>query len=159
MKTLIVYATKYGSTVDCAARLRDKLAGGAELHNLKTSPDVPIDSYDTIVVASPVYAGRLLKPVYPFFERYRAKLLEKPLGIFLCCGTDRLKPEKALRANIDEAFVEHAKVLGQFGGEFRKKGMSLPDRLMLWLAFLKTGLPHPDFKPEEIDKFAKRLEK
>ena len=55
MKTLILYATKYGSTKQCASLLSDKLPGTIAVHQI--NEHVALSQFDRIIVAVPFVWG------------------------------------------------------------------------------------------------------
>lgn len=129
MKTLIVYATKYGTTQKCAQTLAEALPGGAELFPLgQTAPQ--LDAYDAIIIGSPIYIGMVQKPVKEFCSCHKDSLLQKKLGVFLCNST---RPEDIARVfseNFDSDLLQHAAATGNFGGEMHREKMKLADKLI-----------------------------
>lgn len=61
MKTLILYATKYGSTKKCACLLAEKLPGQTEMKQIHE----PVDpmQFDQIIIGSPVRMGQVDKKI------------------------------------------------------------------------------------------------
>lgn len=130
MKILIAYASKNGTAATCANELKRHLSNqDVTLADLATvSPD-PME-YDLIVTGGSVRFGKLLAPLRRYWETYREQLLQKPIGLFFCCGYphdweyyhDTLLPED-LR---EKAFLSI-----YFGGTLRKDGLSFFDKMVV----------------------------
>lgn len=117
MKTLIAYATKYGGTKACAERIAEKLPGPTDLLEVAKGASVDLSPYDAVIVGSSVYMGKPRKDALAFCERYAGALLDKRLGLFLCCIQDLDKTvSQQLRLAFPQRLREHAQVLGALGG-------------------------------------------
>ncbi len=94
MKTLIVYSSKYGTTEKCAQRIQNQLGEGCDLVNLldKQTPDLA--AYDTIMLGSSIYAGKMRSDVVKLVSDQESVLRDKSFGVFLCCKDEG---EEALR--------------------------------------------------------------
>ncbi len=151
MKTLIVYGSKYGCTEECACLLRDEL-GETDLADVGRPHSVSLDAYDTVLIGSPVYIGKLDKNVIQFCNARLATLTEKRIGLFICAG----EPDKAieqLEAGFPKELVEVARAKGYFGYRIQLKKLSLLDQILL------TGVGkrrnEEDIRRGAIDDFAK----
>jgi len=83
MKVLIVYASKYGSTVDVAAAIAETLrvrGHAAHVHEAGTAP-AP-DGYDAAVIGSAIYVGSWLKAASAYLEAHAAALREVPVWLY-----------------------------------------------------------------------------
>lgn len=125
MHTLIAYATKYGATRECAERIAARLPGKASLADLDSGGAVDLAPYDQVVVGTSIYIGKPRKSAKAFCRRYEKELLQKPLGLFLCCIQDI---DKSVRTQMEVAFLKalltHAKAMEALGGvvDFTKLG-------------------------------------
>lgn len=54
MKTLILYATKYGATEACARLLAQNLEGEVQIINIKQA-DIDLRKYDRVILGSSIY--------------------------------------------------------------------------------------------------------
>src|SRR5665647_1152180 len=109
MKTLIVYASKTGTTKKCATYLYDKIKKDKEavlLDLSKNAEDVSI--YDTVIIGSPIRAGKIQKSVKNFMEKYQNILKDKDLYIFFCCASDETFA-KYITDNIPQMLIDSAK--------------------------------------------------
>ena len=117
-KTLIIYASKYGTTETCASLLQKHLKDGAVLQNLAQQPKADLDAYDTVVLGGAVYAGRANGKLRRFCSANEQALLSKRLGLFLCMMEEGDGAVKQLEQNYSQALREKALVMDYFGGEF-----------------------------------------
>jgi len=85
LRTLIAYRTKYGTAAACARILLEKIGGDTVLADLADVRDVNVREYDVVLVGGSIYAGKVQRTVVSFCERNRPALLQRRVGIFLCC--------------------------------------------------------------------------
>ena len=89
IKSLVVYASKYGSTREVAQAIADGL--GADIAAASTHPDVR--PYDLIVIGSPIYGGEYLDSLVEFIRVNRTYLAERKVAAFITAAADmRLNP-------------------------------------------------------------------
>ena len=77
MKTLIIYASKTGTTEKCAGILGQNLKNSTII-NLATIQNESIDKYDLIIIGSPIRMGMIDKRVKKFISKnfnYSKKIL------------------------------------------------------------------------------------
>jgi menaquinone-dependent protoporphyrinogen oxidase len=137
LKTLIAYRTKYGTAAACARLLLEKIGGDTALADLADARDVNVRDYDVVLVGGSIYAGKLQRSVVSFCERNRAALLQRRVGIFLCClyrGEDALMQ---MQAAFPDWLLVHAFARVLPGGEIHYDRLTLLDRLLV------RGVPHP----------------
>lgn len=135
MKTLVLYATKYGSSREAAKMIADAL-GGAELHDLRIGAPV-LDGYDEVILGGPVYIGHMLKPVRSYMDAHSAELLRIKLGLFICSGNpegtdgypDAIFPQELCR---------HAAAVCMAGGALKITKLKLFDR---WIVNMVSRSP------------------
>ena len=117
MKTLIVYATKYGGTRLCAERIAKKLPGETTLYSIGEGETPALSGFDGVIFGTSVYMGQPLKAAKRFLKAHGAELMQKRLGLFLCCVQD---VNKSVADQVEVAFPrkmrEHACVIGALGG-------------------------------------------
>ncbi|MFW9976137.1 MAG: flavodoxin domain-containing protein [Candidatus Thorarchaeota archaeon] len=90
MKTLIVYGTRYGATAKTADEianvLRDKDIE-VKIANAKEEKIKDISEYDLIIVGSGIKTFRWTKEPKSFLKKFRNKLRQKEVALFVCAGT------------------------------------------------------------------------
>lgn len=117
MKTLIVYSSSYGFTERCARRIAANL--GEETTDVMRirkllMPD--IRGYDKVIIGSPVYMGQIDTWIKLFCENKLDQLLEKEVGIFVCCG--RLEQvNEVIGVSFPKQLITAAKGVEVLGGE------------------------------------------
>src|SRR5690554_2051567 len=107
MKTLIVYATKYGCTKKCAEILGEKLEGEVDLCNIKNVESIDLTQYDKVVIGGSIYAGQLQKGLRDFCSEKIDILTSKKLGLFIC-GMLIQKAEEELNNSYDKKLLDNA---------------------------------------------------
>ena len=159
MNTLIVYATQYGFTADCAAKLREQLSGETTMIDLaKQAAPNPMD-YDAVIVGGSIYMGKAQSSVTDFCADYEGELLKKALGLFLCCGLPK-QIQQSMAASFPESLIRHAKATGCFGGELRTSRMKPMHRFianMMQKAGANDGIKPPEANPQAIADFARAM--
>ena len=94
MNTLIIYASRYGTTEKCARILKDKLDDPVEIVNVNRSKAIDLNGYDRIILGSSVYMGKASKELNKFIMQHWNRLGGKELGLFICCsGMEKMKPK------------------------------------------------------------------
>jgi menaquinone-dependent protoporphyrinogen oxidase len=125
MESLIVYATKHGCTKKAAEELADALGEPVTLVNLKEDEVPDLSSFDAVMVGGSIHAGQIQGRVRKFCKKNLETLLQKRLGLFICC----MYEGKKARDELDDAFPQelrdHAVAHGLFGGilDFEKMGV------------------------------------
>ncbi len=130
-KTLILYATKHGTTHACAEVLQKELKADADLQNLIEQPNVDLGAYDTIVLGGSVHAGRANGKLRKFCIANEQALLQKRLGLFLCMMEEGEGAVRQLEQNYSKALREKALVVDSFGGEILFSNMGWITRKMM----------------------------
>ena len=157
MKTLIIYATKTGTTAKCAEML-SKLIADSELYNLANGePD--ISGYDNIALGGPIRMGALHPAVKRFAEKHTVELIGKNAGYFICsCVTENT--EQTMAQNFPAILLENAVCKASFGGEMDPSRQKGADKLVIKLAarsFMKDPSKKPSILPKEIERFASAM--
>ena len=153
MKTLIVYASKYGCTADCANFLEKKLSGDITLVDINKAPKtLDVNDYDTIIIGGSVYIGRVSKNLRAFCESNLDALLKKNIGIFLCSAlADQFND--TLKNNFPVLLLDNAKAIRLFGCEARLEKMNFMDKMMI-KAVTKGDFSGFRISNNSIDEFA-----
>ena len=153
MKTLIVYASKYGCTADCASLLKQKLTGDITLIDINNAPKkIDVIAYDTIIIGGSVYVGRVSKNLRAFCESNLDALLKKNIGVFLCSAlADQFND--TLKNNFPILLLDNANAIRLFGCEARLKKMNFMDKMMI-KAVTKGDFSGFRISNESINEFA-----
>lgn len=133
MKILIAYATRNGTTRECA----EILAGFLKNQDVtligigKGGESIPsIEDYDVVVFGSNVRMAKIDKTLSEYLRKNTDMLLGRHCAYFLCCGfTDCF--EDYLYKNIPEELIESAETVSCFGGSLEKSRAKGFDRLII----------------------------
>jgi menaquinone-dependent protoporphyrinogen oxidase len=131
MRTLILFATHHGTTQKVANSIASRLGKeDVTLHNLKNKTLPDLSRYERIIIGGSIHAGNIQKRVRDFCKTHMVDLLEKPLGLFLCCMN---QPE--YEAQFERAWPEllrtHAQSCKIMGGEFLMERMNFLERAIV----------------------------
>ena len=157
MKTAICYATKSGTTKECAELLKKQLPD-AILCNVETDK-ADLSKYDCIVVGGPIRMGKIYKPVIQFIQKNHSVLMEKKCAFFICNGFPE-QTETFLVQNIDKELLSHSVCAASFGGKMDLDKLKGMDKFIA-KAVGNTMKNNPDavpkLLPENIKQFADAL--
>jgi menaquinone-dependent protoporphyrinogen oxidase len=130
MKTLIVYASKHGSTRRYAEKLAELLPG-ADLSDLKKDMTPALDAFDTVIVGGSIHAGMVQKAVRRFCVRNGAVLAQKKLGLFISCMEEGEKARLQLKKAFPAELAARAAAVAFFGGAFDFEKMNPIERTIV----------------------------
>jgi len=153
MKTIILYATKYGAAGEIAKRIADRIDGSA-IHNLKDGfPS--LTEYDCIIFGSSVYAGMIRKEAKTFLSLNAQILLEKKLGLFLC-GISREEEDTYFSANFAPNLLQKATAKCLPGGIFDPEKAGAFERLIM-KAVAKSSAYINTINDKKIERFTEAM--
>ena len=156
MGTAILYMSRHGSAEKSAKLLRDKVDGQVTLVNLKHDKIPNLDQFDTIIVGASIHAGRIQQKVKNFCSRNMNSLLEKRLGLFLCCMKTGEEAQRQFLKAFPDQLRQHAEVKGIFGGEFIFEKMNFIERMIV-KKVAKVSKSISRLNQDVIDHFASNL--
>ena len=167
MNILIVYATKSGTTKDCALELGKYFSSHTVTYADLAKEQPKIGEYDVVIVGSYIRRGKIARSVSAYLKEHRTELLERRFGLYLCCGSSDNALEY-FKSNFDRELWEKADSAMTFGGEARvdrQKGMDkLIMKLMLHMIRENNrnedrdrDIPLPALIPENISRFADQI--
>jgi len=135
MKTLILYASKYGTTGEIARKLAQKL-GNATVHDLKAGNAPALANFDCVIVGSSVYAGRLRKEARAYVAKNAGELSKKTLGLFVSSLDVNIN---FFNKNYPIGFPNVAKTKGFLGGAFDPQKGNAAERLVIKYITRQSG--------------------
>ncbi|ACL69158.1 flavodoxin domain-containing protein [Halothermothrix orenii] len=154
MKKLILYASKHGTTEKASALLAEKLTGEVERVNVqKKFPD--LRGYDYIIIGGSIHAGQIQKEIKKLCEDNLNILLDKKIGLFLCCGLED-RVDDQMKTGFGSKLYEHARVRGYFGYEFNFDKMNFLERLVVKV-LAKVKESKSSIYEENIEDFANKI--
>ena len=157
MKTAICYATKNGTTKECAEMLKKQLPDSI-LCNIETDK-ADLTKYDCIVVGGCIRMGKLHKAAAGFIQKNREVLMKKKCAFFICNGFPE-QAETFLVQNIDKELLSHSICAASFGGKMdldKLKGMDKFIAKAVSNNFKNDPSAAPKILTENIKQFADTL--
>lgn len=155
-KTLIVYATTHGCAESAAQTLSSLLDGEVTLVDLKKQSGLDLGAFSTIIVGGSIHAGQVQRRVKRFCQTNRQTLIQKRLGLYLCCMEEGEKAQQQFDMAFPADLREHAAASGLFGGEFDFAKMNFLQRAIVRkVAGIDRSVSK--VKPENIRRFAAAL--
>ncbi|MGE0089802.1 MAG: flavodoxin domain-containing protein [Bacteroidales bacterium] len=158
MKIAIIFATKHGCTEKCSQTLAKELQGNTELINLDTLKDINLVNYDTIILGGSIHAGMINKVLKKFINKNLNQLLEKKVGLFLCCMEEGEKAQEQFNNAFPEQIRSKSKANGFFGGAFDFEKMNFIEKAIIKkIANIDNSLSK--INDQNIKKFAEEIVK
>jgi len=117
MKIAIIYGTRHGCTDKCAHTLANEIETNTTLINIDVIADTNLSEFDTIIIGGSVHLGIFNKKIKKFIDKNLDQLLNKKLGLFLCCLFDGDSALNQFQNAFPEKLRNKAIAHGLFGGE------------------------------------------
>ena len=129
-KVLIAYATVGGSTEEIAQEMAQVVRSGGIRVDVSPASEVgSLETYDAVILGTPIYMGQPRKEIKELVDREAAVLKSKSVHTFAVSGTIKDgKPET--RGTIEDALAPLNEMVGAvrsevFAGRIRYKSVSL----------------------------------
>lgn len=132
MSILIVYSSTHGTTEKAAAYIRDQLQDNNEivLINIKETAVPDLDLFDTVLIGTSIHMGAIPRKMRNFLYKEEPALIEKKLGLFICCLYEDLEAQLQFERSFPESLREHAIAHGFFGGELLYEEMNMFEKMI-----------------------------
>lgn len=155
LKTLIIYASKTGTTEKCAKEINRQLKDCKIVNILTQNED--INEYDLIIVGTPIRMGMIDKKIRKFLIRNFENLKSKKVAYFICCGFNE-NWKSYYEQNIPKDLLDSAIIYDTFGGEMNIQKQKGFDKFITKMVS-KNIEKDREIKilNENIDKFIKAL--
>lgn len=114
MLTLILYASKTGTTEKCAKEINKRLKNSKMLNILNQNEN--INKYDLIIIGTPIRMGMIDKKIKKFLINNIETLKSKKVAYFICCGFNE-NWKTYYEQNIPKDLLNTAILFETFGGE------------------------------------------
>lgn len=168
MKTVVVYASRYGSTKEIAEFIAENLRQdgvSAEARSVETVSNP--EDYDALVVGSAVYMQHWMDSAVKFVNEHRAVLMDRPVWLF-SSGPLELPPELVAKNTLDivpkeipgfqEAFKPRDHKV--FFGVLDPKKLSFKHKALRKLPAARPLFPEGDFRKwDEIKSWTAEIAK
>lgn len=153
MRCLLVYASTHGTTEKAAHLLSDYLHQDVDLVDLKRVPSPDVRTYGAVIIGGSIHAGTMHKKVLSFIHRNKLLLMERHLGLFLCCIYEGDKALTQFENAYPGTLRDQSLCSGLFGGEILYSRMN---PLIRPIVRRITGMREEVFRleTEEIRRFA-----
>lgn len=156
--TLIVYASRHGTTSVYAKKLLKLIDGNVDVWFLNErggiSPNLSV--YKTVVIGGSIHYGKNSKLVIDFTKKHLEELMTKRLGLFVTSYFDGDKALEQLRNAFPEELFDRAVVTDYFDGELLYPKMNFWERLIA-KAVLSADEVKPIISRPKITDFANKL--
>ena len=158
--TIIVYASRHGTTAEYAKSLLKLLDGNVDLCSLderaNSMPDM--SDYDTIVVGGSIHYGKNSKLVTSFVKNNLELLRKKRLGLFVTSFFDGDKALEQLGNAYPKELLDKAIVADFFDGELLFPKMNFFEKIVAKVV-LKAEEIQPLISKTKTVNFANKLNK
>lgn len=154
MSILIIYATNYGSTESVAFKLKGKLYDSLT-YNVISGDEINFSLYKTIIIGTPIRAGKIHPNLKKYLLKNEKELLEKELYLY-CMGNMEDCLENTLK-QIPESIKNKLKAVKALGGKIVKKELSGIDKKIIDMIESKFNMKLDNINTitnELIDEFA-----
>lgn len=155
MSMIILYASKTGTTMECARKLSEMTQNDG-LINLRDDPSVDISSYSTVIIGTPIYMERVLNEVETFCNNNIEELLTKRVGIFTCGIGSEQEIYRALNKSLSSKLISNCIAKAYFGGEIKYERLNFILRFIV-REKLRNLKKLPGIKEKRIMEFAKEM--
>lgn len=156
MRSLIIYATKYGCVEKAANILKSKLDGDVFIVNVMKEKVPNLDDYDNIILGGSIYAGKIQKTLTNYIKSNLPFLLHKRVGLFICAGEPEPKRTKELEEAFPAELFNHAVAKDVFGYEFCYEKFNLLDKFIM-RSIKGVTKSYSDLSKQKIESFAKAI--
>lgn len=157
MKSILIYATKYGSAAEVANRIKTELGEETELCNIMKSSVPPLNAYDTVILGGSIYIGRVQKQITEYCSGHLSELLKKNVGLFLCAGeTKEDAQQKEIQTNFPETLYQHAAAKEVLGYAYSFEKMKFFDKVIM-KKMKGDSISTAEYYDERIASFAQAL--
>lgn len=124
---LLVYDSKKGMTEKLGELLKDNLSN-VKMINIKVL-NLDLSDYETIIIGSPVYIGRISKKVSKFIKQNKDLLLKKKT-VFYLCGMNFQEEELVIKNNFSEE-EQNKFFIKYLGGAYRFEKLNFLQKLVV----------------------------
>lgn len=166
-KIALVYASRYGSTLDTAKWVVQGTGKEVDLVDIeKSDPASLAVDYDTLILGSGVWTGGPHSRLRAFTRNYAAALKDKVLAVFVVCGTEPTSPSSRKRIDgylqqIVHPLEEAPAFQTSLGGRIIVEQLNEQDKAALtrfYREFMKKELHSWDkTSPEKAGRFGASL--
>lgn len=149
MNTIIIYDTKHGTTHNSAQKLKKFLDHESTIVDMRDKEKILLDDYDTVLIGSSIYMGKIRKSICKFCDSNLAALMGKKIGLFLCSTGADGEFEK----NFPKVLLDNAVATENFGFTFDFEDANFLEKKIIEKV-RKTIEKESGIKEDRIEAFA-----
>jgi menaquinone-dependent protoporphyrinogen oxidase len=139
VKVLIAYRSKYGATAGCAAALAGRLGAETVLFDLATRGAPKVESFDAVLIGGSIYGGKIQGAVTSFCENHERVLVNRPVGVFVCCFFQGEQARAQIQASFPEWLLAHSFASVHCGAVLHYRRLTVLDRFLVRSLGSSTG--------------------
>ena len=158
MKTAIIFISKHGTTQKVASEIAQKLKEeDTILIDLAKEKVASLQEFERIILGGSIHMGKVHKKTAFIIEKHHSTLLEKDLGLFLCCMEEGDKAKEQYELAFPADLRDHAKSTAMMGYEYLLEKMGFLEKIMVKKI---TGKDQSFSKIDEeaIDQFVEEIQ-
>lgn len=152
MKTIIIYASKYGSGEDIANKIKQGLPQDTICVKVDDAQDIDLNRYEQVILGSSIYVGRINKKLKKYVDTNLQTLLNKRVAFFISRGIKEPAIEALLQQNLPN-LVSHFYCIKDLGGELRRDRMGFMERKIVGVMSKQKDWKEPSIDEKEIQDF------
>jgi menaquinone-dependent protoporphyrinogen oxidase len=157
MKCLIVYCSSHGTTEKAVRFLSEGLEGKVLTVDLKRDKEqFDLAKFDTVIIGGSIHAGNIQRKIKQFIRNNLNTLLEKNIGLFLCCMHDGESAIEQFNNAFPQELRKNSAAMGLFGGEFLLSEMNFLEKQIVKKVSGAT-IDQSNLDYEAIKEFASKL--
>ncbi|MDR7235754.1 flavodoxin domain-containing protein [Neobacillus drentensis] len=157
MKCLIVYCSSHGTTEKAVRFLSEGLEGKVFAVDLKRDKEkFDLANFDTVIIGGSIHAGNIQRKIKQFIKNNLDTLLEKDVGLFLCCMHDGESAIEQFNNAFPQELRKNSAAMGLFGGEFLLSEMNFLEKQIVKKVSGAT-IDQSNLDYEAIKEFASKL--
>lgn len=157
MNCLIVYCSSHGTTEKAVRFLSESLKGevlAVDLKREKATFDLAL--FNTVIIGGSIHAGNIQRKIKQFIKNNYEILLEKEIGLFLCCMYDGQTAIEQFNNAFPQELRKNSIAMGLFGGEFLLSEMNFLEKQIVKKVSGAT-IDQSNLDYEAIKEFAAKL--
>ncbi|MBN2504855.1 MAG: flavodoxin domain-containing protein [Bacilli bacterium] len=155
MKTLLLYASKTGSTRHCAELIGDNMENiDFDVLSVKEIRKVDLSNYEQLIIGSSLYMGRINKKLKKYLQAKKEELLEKKLHFFVCGLAQGQEGVELFQKEIPTELFANAVQVRQLGSEIHLDKLNFLYRAIM-KKIIETENPAIGLLEADIKEFAK----
>ena len=125
-----------------------------DLKREKTTVDFA--KFNTVIIGGSIHAGNIQRKIKQFIKNNYEVLLEKEIGLFLCCMRDGQTAIEQFNNAFPQELRKNSAAMGLFGGEYLLSGMNFLEKQIVKKVSGAT-IDQSNLDYEAIKEFAAKL--